>query len=194
MPLLLQTGDETMRIKTKGSFVRTREVWTPEKWNDGYTDNRGRFRIYRPDYPRAYSEGYCLRAHVVWWLKHGEPHPKNEELHHIDKSKDNDRIENLISLSKSEHRKIHQKADYVNIVCKNCGISFNAKKHRVKSRGVLFCSQSCYQSYPKPFRKQIRLCAECGEQFIVIPSSARLFCSNSCAQFFTWRKRKCEEF
>ena len=51
-------------------------------WNNGWYDNRERFRVYRPDYPRAYSGGYALRAHIVWWLAHKECHPKGTNLHH----------------------------------------------------------------------------------------------------------------
>ena len=69
------------QIDKTGKFVKTAIIWTPETWDMGYVDNRGRFRVYRPDCPRAYASGYALRAHVIWWLKHGEPHTKNHDLH-----------------------------------------------------------------------------------------------------------------
>jgi len=128
----------------KGRFTRQRvEPWSPDDWNDGYTDNRGRFRVYRPDCPRSYESGYALRAHVVWWLETGEPHPKGMELHHIDGSRDNDRIENLEPLSPSEHKIIHSDSRQT-FECDDCGVDFVRPRWRYKGRArPRFCSRAC---------------------------------------------------
>src|SRR5690348_16834205 len=83
-------------------FVRTTNIWDGSVYDEGYVDNKGRFRVYRPDCPRAFADGYALRAHVVWWLHHGACHPEDTELHHTDENKLNDSITNLEPLSHSE--------------------------------------------------------------------------------------------
>ena len=131
-----------------GTFERKNSLWTPETWNNGYIDNKSRFRVYRPDYPRAYSEGYALRAHVVYWLQTGTVHPEGTELHHKDGSRHNDVFENLIVLTKSDHRKEHQE-NFVLLICENCGDSFRVHVWRKTQRekegnAIRFCSQKCF--------------------------------------------------
>ena len=38
-----------------GTFQREIFSWTQENWDAGYLDNKGYFRIYRPDYPKIYK-------------------------------------------------------------------------------------------------------------------------------------------
>lgn len=138
---------KNIKRNNKG-FARTRSAWVPEGWDNGYVDNKGRVRIYRPDYPRAYAEGYALRYHVVWWLHTGEVHPVGTELHHKDGSTDNDVFENLIVLTKSEHRSLHRN-NWVEVECKFCGKKFLEHAWRITSRGRKYCSNECYQSKPR---------------------------------------------
>mgnify|MGYP001593096271 CR=1 FL=1 len=136
-----------MRDKA-GKFRRCHLIWHPSNWEDGYVDSDGRFRVYRPDYPRAYKSGYMLRAHVVWWLHTGHPHPRELELHHIDHNRLNDAIENLKPLTRSEHRSHHFREISI-IKCENCGHDFTQNTWRVLSRPTKFCSQSCYHAFPR---------------------------------------------
>lgn len=138
----------TLLRKKDGTFSRKNELWTPEKWDMGYMDSKGRFRVYRPDYPRAYSEGYALRAHVVWWLAHGEPHPIGTELHHKDRIKHNDHIGNLEVLTKSQHRREHQE-NWVYYKCAHCRKKFREHAWRARYRISKFCSQECFHAHPR---------------------------------------------
>jgi hypothetical protein len=141
-----------MRRKTAdGKFARERsEPWTPDRWNDGYKDNRGRFRVYRPDYPRAYALGYALRAHVHWWLQYGAVHPLGTNLHHLNGDKLDDRIENLAMLKHAEHSKEHNPRKRLVQNCQHCNADFEVMAWRNRQRKkegygeVKFCSQSCY--------------------------------------------------
>ncbi len=136
--------------KLTGRFIRQRyHPWTPQKWNDGYLDNKNRFRVYRPDYPRSYSNGYALRAHVVWWLHHGRCHARNKELHHKDGTTTNDAITNLKPLSNSNHQKFHHPTKYTDLICLKCNHPFRIEEWRVRSRPTKFCSPECYHSYPR---------------------------------------------
>ena len=127
----------------KGRFVRTIQPWTLAQWDNGYLDNKDRFRVYRPDYPRCYKGGFALRAHVVWWLAKGVPHPLGTELHHRDHTRNNDQFENLELLTKSEHRKHHQSTD-CHFNCIHCGGDFFIPQYRVREGKGRFCSRRCY--------------------------------------------------
>lgn len=139
--------NRTKDTKT-GRFLRTRFPWTPENWDDGVMV-KSRFAVYRPDCPRCYANGYALRAHVVWWLNTGFCHPKTHDLHHKDEDKLNDNFSNLEVLSKSEHRKKHQKKTFKTITCEHCGNPFQYDAARDSDRITKFCSQKCYQAHPK---------------------------------------------
>lgn len=132
-----------IKSTTNGQFVRSRtDVWTPKKWNDGYVDNRGRFRVYRPDYPRAYAMGYALRAHVVWWLHHGKVHPRGTNLHHKDENKLNDTLTNLQLIGHAEHTRHHQFESF-KVKCERCGKEFWTQKGRIGNGRGKFCSRFC---------------------------------------------------
>jgi len=144
------------RMKGKdGKFARMRnELWTPDRWNDGYIDNKGRFRVYRPDYPRVYALGYALRAHVVWWLKNGKCHPRDSVIHHKSGDRLDDRIENLEVLPRAQHTRLHCSKGNVALVCKFCGKPFGVTVRKFNSRNhegipIKYCSQKCYHSVPK---------------------------------------------
>lgn len=132
-----------------GQFKRIRrEPWTPARWNDGYIDNNGRFRVYRPDYPRAYAMGYALRYHVVWWLHHGEPHPEGTNLHHINEDKLDDKLENLECLDHAEHVSLHRRIEKLTCCCNNCDNTLQETPNRVYNYGRgKFCSQNCLHAY-----------------------------------------------
>jgi hypothetical protein len=132
-----------------GTFARTFQIWTPDNWDgNGYIDNEGRFRIYRPDYPRVYKGGFALRSHVVYWLTTGEVHPSGTELHHKNRIKNDDRFENLIVLTHSQHQ-IEHKSNWVTVTCAHCGKIFKEHAWRVSQRNVRFCSQTCYRIHPR---------------------------------------------
>ena len=131
-----------------GTFKRTINLWTPDNWDDGWLEHKGRFMVYRPDCPRAYKGGYALRYHVVWWLAHGEAHPREKDLHHIDGTKDNDHLENLQLCTHSEHRIIHDQK-LTTVVCRHCGKSVERKTWRVLRNNQKFCSRHCAQTHPQ---------------------------------------------
>lgn len=144
-----------MIIKDKsGKFIRTRIIWKPEEWDNGYLDNRGRMRVYRPDYPKAYHEGYALRAHVVWWLFNHSIPQKGDVLHHINKIKDDDHIENLQLISRSEHTILHCKLKGNLLICEHCKKQFYIATYKIKQKisennYPRFCSQKCYHAHGK---------------------------------------------
>lgn len=178
---------------SNGRFLPSATIWVPETWNSGFVDNKGRFRVFRPDCPRAYKNGWALRAHVVWWLHHGATHDRMYELHHKDHNRLNDAIDNLIPLTQSAHASLHR-ANLVEHQCIRCGVSFKTHAWRARGRLIKFCSKKCRDTGPRPerYRRATLACKECGEQFVVPKhkKDERVFCSNSCSATFMHRQRR----
>jgi len=137
-----------------GRFARQYDPWTPERWDEGYVDARGYFRVSRPDYPRAYSNGYAKRYHVVYWLTHGIVPSDEQVIHHIDENTLNDCAENLVLLTQEEHTRIHCGRVGVEFTCDHCGDDFTVPKWRIAQRrkegtSIRFCSSRCYHAAPR---------------------------------------------
>lgn len=145
------------RDKKTDRFKKRLNIWDGTKWNEGWYDNRKRFRVFRPDYPRAFPGGYALRAWVVWWLHHGKVHPKGTDLHHRNSIIDDDRIENLEVIEHGKHARLHNRkpSTDIKLICKECKKNFIVKLHRIRGRQkngqkfIKFCSQKCYHAHPR---------------------------------------------
>lgn len=140
-----------------GRFVRTVHLWTPARWNEGHVDARGYFRVFRPDYPRAWKDGYAKRYAVVWWLKTGEVPAQDEDIHHENENTLDDRFENLKILDHAEHSRRHRTKNPPR-VCLNrrCGRAFVVPRNKSWERRK-FCSFACYnEARPAKPRSQRR--------------------------------------
>lgn len=130
-----------------GKFVRERTIpWNPQssQWDDGYTDRKGYFRVYRPDHPRADKMGYAKRYHVVWWLAHGTMPPAGIDIHH----ETDDRFGNLQSIGHGPHS-THHCLMLTTVICQTCHSPFQKPAWRIQNRGNKFCSLRCYHAAPK---------------------------------------------
>lgn len=190
-----------------GDFVRTREPWTPDEWNNGYEDADGRFRVYCPDYPGVGDSGYVFRYHVVWWLNTGyaPDYSKGDNIHHINGDRLDDKFENLLLMSHTEHTKYHNPKQWYVLMCEHCGEEFVRDSTKKNAR---FCSQKCYhtsgrseehkQAISEGLRKAVEEgrkrvvdveieCAMCGEIFVAKSWRNRKYCSQSCAAKARWQ-------
>lgn len=102
---------------------------------------------------------------LVMAIAIGRPLTANEHVHHIDKNKANNNIENLLIVDPHEHGRYHKgkrvsrergrqtikfegRAEWAKMRCPNCGkIFFRPKRETVLSKpnklGVNFCSNRC---------------------------------------------------
>ena len=114
--------------------------------------NGGGYKYCRtePKHPKANSKGLYPLHRVLVEIKLGRLLLENEDVHHINEDKEDNRIENLQVFTKSEHAKLHNPdMPLVTVSCGNCGKSFSLKQHRLKLRlrknksNTVYCSKSC---------------------------------------------------
>ena len=92
------------------------------KWKGGrYIGNKGYILIYTPDHPFTNSGNYVFEHRLVMEEHIGRLLTPEEEVHHINGIKTDNRIENLELINNhSQHMRIHY-PDNSNWICSNCG-------------------------------------------------------------------------
>jgi hypothetical protein len=76
-------------------------------WRGGVSSRYGYVYVWQPSHPRAGNDGYVMRAITNWEEANGMPFPENKSPHHDNEVKDDDRPENIIPLTRSEHMILH---------------------------------------------------------------------------------------
>jgi len=94
-----------------------------DNWRGGKFKSNGYWIVYSPGHPNAniQGSGYVKQSRLVVEKHIGRILSRNEDVHHINKNRDDDRIENLTVLSKSEHRSIHSQEACANIIRDTAG-------------------------------------------------------------------------
>ena len=109
-------------------------------WKGGIENSRGYVLIYDPDHPRAHKGK--IREHIlIMEKKLGRYLIDNERVHHINGKKDDNRIENLILISPSEHQNIHAEERSLknNQICPRCGCKRISKDGHVNGHRLWHC-------------------------------------------------------
>lgn len=103
-----------------------------------------------PNHPKATKNGYVLLHRVVVENAIGRLLLDDEEVHHIDRDKHNNDINNLLLLSAHEHRKLHaedRKRRYISLICPICGKHFTIPENKSfvakKDKNYTCCSKHC---------------------------------------------------
>ena len=93
-----------MSLSKKGKLRK------PSKFG-GHTKKRsgGYIAVFLPSHPYANKEGYVMEHRLVMEEHIGRYLKKGEEVHHINRKRDDNRIENLALLSTKEHQSLHLK-------------------------------------------------------------------------------------
>lgn len=74
-------------------------------------DAEGYVRLFRPDHPNAFANGYVHEHVLVAAEKIGRPIREGEEVHHVDLDKANNDPANLSVLTRSAHQLLHRKIE-----------------------------------------------------------------------------------
>lgn len=76
------------------------------KWKGGRIIRRGYVLLYMPEHQAADVKGYVPEHRFVWEQKHG-PLAPGQVLHHINGVPDDNRLANLVALTRVEHLRHH---------------------------------------------------------------------------------------
>lgn len=79
-----------------------------KKRRDGY------IKVYAPNHPHCTSDGYVMKHILVMEREIGRYMTKDECVHHINRIRDDNRIENLRLMTKSNHISMHMKERHEN--------------------------------------------------------------------------------
>lgn len=94
-------SDETRQKISEAKKVRG--IGHKKKRTDGYIS------LYYPSYPSSSPDGYVLEHRYKIEKKIGRFLSENEVVHHLNMRKDDNRLENLLLMTASEHMSLHMK-------------------------------------------------------------------------------------
>lgn len=113
------------------------------KWRGGRSvDKSGYIYIFKPSHPFANKDGCVYEHRLVTEDRIGRFLTDKEEVHHINSIKSDNRPENLLLLSISEHRRIHTSGS-IEVICKMCGNPFIVPRAQHVRSPRIFCGSSC---------------------------------------------------
>lgn len=117
------------------------------------------------------------------WQKYNGEKPKNLQIHHIDKNKDNNEIENLVLLTQEEHSLCHK--DYSEERKQQCRIFLNKIRDKASDWHKSEEGRKWHSLHAKEPKKPKKLiCANCGKEFLGYAKKENNFCSNNCKSAF----------
>ena len=98
---------------------------------------------YSPNHPCANKAGKVMEHVYVIFNKIGRVLDSNECVHHIDRNKTNNSLDNLMLMTISEHARLHyiedQNVEYINNNCPNCNKDIKTTVRANKK----YCSYDC---------------------------------------------------
>jgi hypothetical protein len=119
-------------------FVRGHHIYIPEEhWNfKGRRHDCGYVYVYQPDHPDACDgalTGYVLEHRLVMERMLGRRLRPNEDVHHINGIKDDNRPSNLVALTKSDHMSGHRTGHLAHVHTRRT-LADAAKRHWAAQR------------------------------------------------------------
>ena len=113
---------------------------TGREISHGYIIRTGQY-----EHPMAYSKGRIAEHRMVMADHLGRLLSRDETVHHINGNRQDNRIENLMVVSRSEHPHLHPKPTRVrpDFICLTCGKPFRRRGRRVDVHPPKSCSRKC---------------------------------------------------
>jgi hypothetical protein len=151
--------------KAKFKFRHFGKVENSSNWKGGKLYNRsgGYISIFKPDHPFCDSLGYVKEHRLIYEQYYNCCLLKNVDIHHINKIKIDNKIQNLQPVYKKLHQHIHRKGlkfvDHSKTVCLLCNsktTSFNNKGTPMwnKYQDGYRCDKCYKKDYNKGYRKK----------------------------------------
>lgn len=130
------------------SFAYDKSGSNHPMWNGGKTVNsQGYILIYSPDHPYKDKRNYVRKHRLVMEEHLGRYLKPDENVHHKNGDKQDNRLENLELLTKNEHDELHGKeasayyeSKRIKKVCPVCNKKFSVSKSLDR---IECCSRSC---------------------------------------------------
>lgn len=104
-------------------------------WKGGrFVGKAGYCFVYQPNHPNSNKKGYVFEHRLVWERANGRLLQPQERVHHINGDGLDNRPENLVALTQSQHSRLHGKyRDMSNMAtpesCRRGGIATCAKRY-----------------------------------------------------------------
>ncbi|MEK9208045.1 MAG: HNH endonuclease signature motif containing protein [Patescibacteria group bacterium] len=107
--LVCSCGKKTSSYRNKLCLKCFRKKMSEENWKGGRYFHQGYVYVYSPQHPNRVSGGY-IKEHRLVMEKHLKRYLTNKEVvHHKNRNKSDNRIENLQLMTHSEHTIYHNK-------------------------------------------------------------------------------------
>jgi len=125
------------------------------RWQGGrFICDQGYVYLLRPDHPNALKKGYVgyIAEHRLVMCEYlGRALEANELVHHRNGERADNRLENLVLITRAAHASHHCKGEKSGswkggrkpIVCATCGKSFLPEDRR-NDYGAQYCSRQCF--------------------------------------------------
>lgn len=109
-PSVLKGKKMSKDAKIKMSLAKKGKYHKVSKYG-GHTKKRGDgyISVYKPDHPYASKDGYVMEHILVMENHIGRYLAKDEVVHHINKNRSDNRLENLQLMTFKEHAGLHMK-------------------------------------------------------------------------------------
>lgn len=97
----------TAEVRNKISISKRGKMLKQSKYGGHCKDRYGYVYVYCPSHPNCSADGYVMEHRLAVESQIGRYLNKDEVVHHINKNKKDNRIENLMILTRSEHATLH---------------------------------------------------------------------------------------
>ena len=131
-----------------------------------------------------HKDGHFIRTvslHEAVWRFHFGDIPEGYVIHHRNRDKADNRIENLQLMTNEEHRAWHNQHDKISYRCDYCGKEIE-KSVTGRSGKLHFCSGQCWGRYiaENKLYHEEHNCVICGKKFSSLKYSKTKTCSPEC--------------